>query len=144
MYKSKGFTLIELMVVIAVMAIIAMIAAPSFNDLLLKQNLNQSARALVSTLSEARAKAALERRQITVMLNSSAENTPSQLNWAPSGQAILKTTTPTSVVFKTTGLVNATADTSFVVCNKTGGNLSKTITITKMGTVQIVADGSCA
>ncbi|RKG54700.1 type II secretion system protein GspH [Acinetobacter cumulans] len=143
MYKSKGFTLIELMVVIAVMAIIAMMAAPSFNALLLKQNMNKSARALASTLSEARAKAALERRQVTVVLNSSAENTPSQLNWAPSGQAILKTTTPTQVVFKTTGLVDTTNEIPFVVCNKTGGNLSKTITITKMGTVQIVADGSC-
>lgn len=143
MYKSKGFTLIELMVVIAVMAIIAMMAAPSFSDLMLKQNLNKSARELVLTLSEARAKAALERRQVTVALNSSVENTPGQLNWAPSGKANLKTTTPTTVVFKTTGLVDTANDISFVVCNKAGGNLSKTITITKMGTVQIVADGSC-
>ncbi len=46
MYRGKGFTLIELMVVIAVMAIIAMMATPSFNALLLKQNMNKSARAL--------------------------------------------------------------------------------------------------
>ncbi len=31
--KNQGFTLIELMVTIAVMAIIAMMAAPSFGDM---------------------------------------------------------------------------------------------------------------
>lgn len=36
--KEQGFTLIELMVTIAVMAIIAMMAAPSFGDLVARKN----------------------------------------------------------------------------------------------------------
>ena len=56
--KHKGFTLIELMVTIAVMAIIAMMAAPSFGDMLQRQNLNKSTKELVATLNQARAKAA--------------------------------------------------------------------------------------
>ena len=41
MKKIQGFTLIELMVTIAVLAIIAMMAAPTFGDMLDKQNLNR-------------------------------------------------------------------------------------------------------
>lgn len=144
MHKNRGFTLIELMVTIAVMAIIAMMAAPSFNNIMLNQNLNKSARDLVATFTEARAKAALERRQIKVVLKSEVENSDGQLNWSPSGKAILKTATPLEVTFKQNGLVDSPSDISFVICNKLSGNASKTITITKMGTVQIVAEGNCA
>ncbi len=38
--KHKGFTLIELMVTIAVMAIIAMMAAPSFTGMVRSNQLN--------------------------------------------------------------------------------------------------------
>ena len=69
MGKNRGFTLIELMVTIAVIAIIAMMAAPSFGNLLLKQNLNRSTQDLVATLSAARSTAVLERREVTVDLS---------------------------------------------------------------------------
>lgn len=58
--RYKGFTLIELMVTIAIMVIIATMAAPSFNNIILKQNLNKSTRDLVIVLQKARSKAALE------------------------------------------------------------------------------------
>lgn len=40
--KNQGFTLIELMVTIAVMAIIAMMAAPSFGNMRINQKLKLS------------------------------------------------------------------------------------------------------
>lgn len=144
--KEQGFTLIELMVTIAVMVIIAMMAAPSMSQLLLKQNLNKSSQELIFVLNQARAKAALDRREITVQLNTSAvTNTVTQLNWMPSGKAILKSGSPTSLVFLPTGLVkNATSDTSFTICEKTSGSLSKTVKISKMGTIQHIVEGTCS
>lgn len=142
---QHGFTLIELMITIAVMAIIAMFAAPSFGDMLLRQNLNKSTHELTLLLTQARAKAALDRREITVQLNTTATaDTNTQLNWMPQGKAILKSGSPTSLVFLPNGLVkNATTDTSFTICEQSAGILSKTVSISRMGTIQHIVEGTC-
>ncbi len=59
--KNHGFTLIELMVTIAVMANIATMAAPSFNNMLISQNLKTTAFNMKDTLKEARSRAMLNR-----------------------------------------------------------------------------------
>ncbi len=149
--QQKGFTLIELMVTIAVMAIIAMMAAPSFGDMLQRQNLNQSTRELVATLNQARAKAALERRNITVELLSADVDTEDTLNWMPVGKSSLKTGRATEIVFMPTGLVRdpvadqiITTDTSFEICDASSDpKYSKMVTISKMGTIQQIVDGDC-
>lgn len=46
MRKNRGFTLIELMVVIAIVAIIAAIAVPTFNDQIRKSRRSDAARGL--------------------------------------------------------------------------------------------------
>jgi len=143
---DQGFTLIELIVTIAVVAIIAMIAAPSMSQLLVKQNLNKSTKELIHVLTEARAKAALDRTEIKVQLNSSIENTSTQLNWMPSGKAVLKVASPpvTTITFLPNGLVKETTIPSFTICDQTSGSLSKTVSISKMGTIQQVVEGTCS
>ena len=145
MRTEQGFTLIELMITIAIMAIIATLAAPSFGDMMLRQNLNRSTQELIATLNEARAQAVLERREVTVRLNTTpVANTVTQLNWKPEGKAVLKAGSATSIVFQLTGGVkDATNDTSFAVCDKLGGAKSKTISVSKMGTIQQVVEGTC-
>lgn len=51
---QEGFTLVELMVTIAVMAIIALMAAPSMSNLLESKRLDANQRDLINTLSEAK------------------------------------------------------------------------------------------
>ena len=132
------------MVTIALMAIIAVMAAPSFGAMLNKQNLNKSSRELAAILSQARSKAALERREVTVQLNSRAVNEDDTLNWSPEGQAAL-TTTNTPIVFLPTGLVKgAVGDTTFTICDSaTDGRNAKTISVSRMGTIQTPVDGAC-
>ncbi len=144
--KEQGFTLIELMVTIAVMAIIATMAAPSFSDILLSQNLNRSAQELVGQLNNARSEAVLERREVKVKLNSLVADTPTQLNWISKGKATLKSGSPTEITFQLNGGVkNFTADINgrpFIICNESGGNKSKNISLSLMGTIQIT-EGTC-
>jgi prepilin-type N-terminal cleavage/methylation domain-containing protein len=147
--KHKGFTLIELMVTIAVMVIIAMMAAPSFGDMLQRQNLNKSTRELVATLNQARAKAALERREITVTLNSVVANTENTLNWAPQGKVVLDVRSPTTIIFMPNGLVRDQAvgtEATFSLCDdvQASAKYSKTVSISRMGTIQQIVDGDCS
>ena len=69
--KHKGFTLIELMVTIAIMAIIAMIAAPSFSQMKERRLVQESLRDLASSLTTARSNAALYRQDVTCLLYTS-------------------------------------------------------------------------
>ncbi|ENU79453.1 hypothetical protein F975_02698 [Acinetobacter sp. ANC 3789] len=154
MRSVRGFTLIELMVTIGVIAIIAVIAVPSFNNVLLKQNLNASTRSLVITLGKARSKAALQRSAVTVVLNSSAADTDSTLNWAASGKSALISTT-TTIVFRADGMVQdpttttapLSADMTLVLCDQAQAQAqySKRIILSRMGVVQQgdLVTGSC-
>lgn len=71
--NNKGFTLVELIVTIAVLAIIVVMAAPSFATAYTRQKLESSARELVSKISEARSKAILLRKTTGVCLDSLSE-----------------------------------------------------------------------
>ncbi|MCY1160999.1 type II secretion system protein H [compost metagenome] len=64
--KNQGFTLIELMVTIAVMAIIAMMAAPNMMQMVYKKQLETSARELAMTLSNVRGTAVSLRKDISL------------------------------------------------------------------------------
>ena len=66
---NHGFTLIELMVTIAVMAIIATIAAPSFGDMIARQKLNTSTRDLMMAINQAKSQAALMKTTVALCLS---------------------------------------------------------------------------
>lgn len=143
--RAKGFTLIELMISIGVLAIITTMAAPAFNNMIMNQNLNKSTRELIAIFSEARAKAALERQTITVSLNNSTANTGNQLNWMPSGKVVLRSGV-TQIQFLANGMTNTGTDNTFQLCDQAlvDSEHSKIVTISRMGTVQIIRDGSCS
>lgn len=159
MRSVRGFTLIELMVTIGVMAIIAVIAVPSFNNMLLKQNLNASTRSLMITLEKARSKAALDRRLVNVNLDPSNLLDPSApeekidpltniytFYWKASGKSALISTT-TSITFRPDGMVQdpttitaplTNPDMTLVLCDQAQAQAqySKRITLSRMGVVQ--------
>ncbi|RLZ10142.1 prepilin-type N-terminal cleavage/methylation domain-containing protein [Acinetobacter sp. 2JN-4] len=69
MGKGRGFTLIELMVTIAVLAIVAMMAVPSFGNMVARQKLNAATRELTLAINQAKSQAALMKTTVAVCLN---------------------------------------------------------------------------
>jgi len=64
--RQRGFTLVELMVTVAVIAIVGAIAAPSFRNLTLGSRLTGAANELVATLQTARMAAVSQRATVEV------------------------------------------------------------------------------
>ncbi|WP_227500341.1 GspH/FimT family pseudopilin [Psychrobacter arcticus] len=67
--SSSGFTLIELMVTIAVLAIIVSIAAPSISTQLANQRVKSTTATLENALKEAKAESIIRRQKVTVSYN---------------------------------------------------------------------------
>lgn len=69
--KSQGFTLLELMVTVTVLAVISALAAPSFKQLLAAQRVRVAAYNIVSDLVFARSEAVKRSENVTVTPTSS-------------------------------------------------------------------------
>ena len=66
MTRSKGFTLIELMVTISIAAILMAIAVPSFQNISANNALKSTTRDLVSSINTARSQSISTRTDVTV------------------------------------------------------------------------------
>jgi type IV fimbrial biogenesis protein FimT len=65
--QASGFTLVELMVVVAIVAVLATVGVPSFRDLLLNQRLAAAAHGFNSALSLARTEAIQRSQSVRVL-----------------------------------------------------------------------------
>ena len=119
--KNHGFTLIELMVTIAVLAIIAMMAAPSFGNLVAQKQLDTMTRDLTLIFGEARGQAISLRKNITIQLTCPINNedqiecqpnTVTKLSWVSKKPDITLTSDPVDVIFS--GLGNAKQRTKLI------------------------------
>ena len=74
--RSKAFTLIELMIVVALIAIIVTLAAPSFRDMILMQRLRGINAQLVTDLAFARSEAVSRGTFMQVRFQTSSTSSP--------------------------------------------------------------------
>lgn len=105
MGKTRGFTLIELMVTIAVLAVIAMMAAPSFTQIIRKNQLNRDTRDFVDLLSETRSEAIFKQNDRVMALDNSVSTFYKK--WIPI--YVTKDSGDTSVTFNRLGQSTVTA-----------------------------------
>lgn len=83
---QKGFTLLEVMVVIAIVAIMATIAAPSFTDFISQTRVNSAGSLLQNDISAARSEAIKRNVRVAVCAaNAAGTDCAASTDWAANG-----------------------------------------------------------
>lgn len=162
---QRGFTLIEMMVTIAVMAILLMIAVPSFNEAMLGSKLGSYANNLVSGAHLARSEAIKRNGAVSLCVSNSDGTACGSGGWEqgwivratdgtviqrqqalPAGLKVTEAAASTSLVFNPSG-VGATSAT-FKVCRATptvgGQEREVKISLTGRPSVGKTTTGSCS
>ena len=141
MHKNSGFTLIEILTVLAIIAIVVGIMLPNVVSWLPRYRLSSGAEEIQSTLQLARLGAVKENRSATVTFSTathtfvtSIEGRTIKKGKMPSGIIIDSITSPSSQVkFDSRGLSDDSTD--ILVKNNQGG--TKTITVNIVGKARI-------
>ena len=112
MKKNKGFTLVELMITLAVLGIIMAIAVPSFQSLIQGNELKDGANKVLFILNDAKNSARLT-REVSVLKLDSSFNAPTTAKvfdaTANVGKNVTLVSVDKAVSFLASGLVETTA-----------------------------------
>ena len=153
---SSGFTLIELMVTIAVMAIIVSIAAPNISTQLANQRVKSTAATLANALKEAKVESVIRRQNVTIIYN--AATTPKTLtlrannndiasytiNDKSSVTSAINPSSVTSIVFRPDKTIANGATVLYTICDS-GSNYetSRQVSLSRIGNVNTMNAGNC-
>lgn len=96
---ERGFTLTELMITVAILAVLMELAAPSFSDIALSSRLKDAANRLVSFATVARSEAIKRNAVVTMCMSADAASCASGGGWEQGW--IMRTAT--EVLYKDTG-----------------------------------------
>lgn len=151
---NSGFTLIELMVTIAVLAIIVSIAAPSISTQLANQRVKSTASIIESALKEAKAESIIRRQNVSVIYDASA--TPKSVTLQANGNNIssytvsasstisITPTTATTVVFQPNKLIAGDDEILYSICDS--GSANETlgqVRVNKIANINTTNTGGC-
>jgi type IV fimbrial biogenesis protein FimT len=170
MKKNTGFTLLELLITVALIAIVMAIAVPSMSTFTQNDRLTTNINALIGNLAYARSEAVKTNRQVSICVSNNA-TTCTGGNWEDgwvvyidadgdnsftAGETVLRahqalgsnnTLTPTGIgtqiTYDNRGFATAASVGSIQLCDSRSGPLGKTITISNTGRVRIQDKTAC-
>lgn len=165
---SRGFTLVELMVTLAVLAILLGIAIPNMQQFVQNSRLRSQASELVGDLNLARSEAIRRGVSVSTCPTTNGTSCAGATSWESGwmsftdmdasgtvngtdtvlrvsatlgGTNTLRTANRTFIRFSAQGYSVATADT-FRVCDSRGVNLARTVTVSPQGRVTSAKGGA--
>ncbi len=129
MLHHRGFSLLELMVVLAIVVIIASIAVPGFSSLIQNNRLNSATHSVLGALQIARSEAVTLRSAIKVCAANTALNACEDTTDWNNGVLIMRGTTLLRAVPSAQTGVSVAASTKEVVYQGNGTTSAATITV---------------
>ena len=140
--KNKGFTLIELMVTISVVAIISAIAVPSFRDMVLENRLVAFSNDFTNTIALARNEALSRRSSVTISpvgahwdSGWTVVSGGEQVGKVEALEQLTATGTASDIVMSSKGVLTGLAWGAVKVCDKRPK--CRTLTLTGAGVVSV-------
>lgn len=153
--SSAGFTLIELMITLLVLAILLTVAIPSFRTFILNNRLSTDVDSLVNALNYTRGIALTNNSNVLICPFNAANSTACGNNWSAGWIVVTQPTTGTGVLIKsqqnastgpTIGANNnsitfnsrglATSQTNFSFCDTRGGTYARSVEVMTTGYIQ--------
>jgi type IV fimbrial biogenesis protein FimT len=133
-HRAQGFSLIELMVVLAIIAIVATVAIPSYQNSMASNRMTSAANNLLGAMQFARSEAVTRRTGITVC--ASSDGSSCGADWGDGG--IVRTTA--GVVLRTIPAVSDVTIAGEAVTFRSDGRLPEP-TPDPLPSISITADG---
>ncbi len=154
MKRPSGFTLIEMMVTVAIAAVVAAIAAPSFRTTIANNAVRAAARDLTTSINTARMQSMSTRNNVQVAPANGGWGGGWTLDYAANAPEDDKTFTPPAninlartddngaLVFRGRGGLQSGSAT-FTICHGTESVSGRTITVSFLGKVRSELKGDC-
>ena len=145
MRKIQGFTLIELMVTIAVLAIIAGMAAPSFQAQIYNYELKKELNELAFVLNEAKASSKALNQTVSIFFRvAESKDPPNSFYLDPDNNKYEFNMGDKVILFRNNGVIDPSAG-NFPLCFEVKhikSGKTKNIELNQLG-MQKVSDGAC-
>ena len=147
---SSGFTLIELMVTIAVLAIIVSIAAPNISTQLANQRVKSTTSTLVNALKEAKNESLIRRQEVEASYDNTSKTIKLKVNVSGGTKDEITSyqydakSTINSIKNKVEFKPNKTADVvTFTICDTNNTAAPRQVLVSKLGQISIQLGVSC-
>ena len=137
--QHKGFTLVELMVTIAVLGIIASIATPSISLQLANMRVKSTAATLENALKEAKAESAIRRQDVAVSYTSSTISVGNIRTYTYDAKSTIKNAS--SITFRP----NKTVSTSitYTICDSNASATPRQVAVNTTAVITSQTGGTC-